>query len=98
MSWGLQAFVKQNPLHAVAVDITQRIAAMATCECLSGCIFFNDRMASMPVLAERWKQKFCLGDHAVCARHQVLAALGRGNVPPDLYPNQADRARQLMGH
>ena len=70
---------------------------MASCECLSGCMFFNDRMASMPVMADRLKQKYCLGDNKECARYRVMHRLGREKVPTDMFPNQHDRAVQMIG-
>ena len=69
---------------------------MAQCECLGGCPFFNDKMANMPVAAELYRKKYCLGDPTECARHIVFKALGKPNVPVDLYPNQQDRARRLV--
>jgi hypothetical protein len=69
---------------------------MARCECLEGCIFFNDKMASMPVLAEKMKKRYCLGDNHDCARHMVFHALGRGTVPSDLFPSQQERTHALI--
>ena len=66
------------------------------CECLPTCIFFNDKMASMPAVASLFKERYCRGDNRECARYVVFKALGRGNVPPDLYPNQVERARALV--
>ena len=51
----------------------------------------------MPSAANSLKKRFCRGDNANCARHMVLAALGRERVPPDLSPNQQDRARAIIG-
>jgi hypothetical protein len=69
---------------------------MADCECLGGCIFFNDRMANMPALADVMKKKYCKGDFANCARFMVFKKFGKTAVPLDLFPNQADRAKALM--
>jgi hypothetical protein len=70
---------------------------MADCECLAGCLFFNDKLQNMPSAANSLKKRFCRGDNANCARHMVLAACGRERVPPDLSPNQQDRARAIIG-
>lgn len=70
---------------------------MGSCECLTGCIFFNDKMSGMPVLADRLKNKYCRGDNRDCARHMVMRRLGKGKVPADLFPNQHDRANTLIG-
>ncbi len=69
---------------------------MADCECLPKCLFFNDKMHNMPAAANLLKKRLCQGDNSRCARHMVLVALGREKVPPDLSPNQVDRAQILI--
>jgi hypothetical protein len=66
------------------------------CECLPRCPFFNDRMADMLAVAEIYKQTYCKGSFSTCARYVVFKAIGRENVPPDLYPNQFDRAHDIV--
>jgi hypothetical protein len=70
--------------------------AMADCVCLPKCLFFNDKMARMPTTAEHMKQRFCLGDPTSCARYKIFLALGREQVPPDLYPNNVQRAETIL--
>ncbi|QLA15534.1 hypothetical protein [Desulfolutivibrio sulfoxidireducens] len=69
---------------------------MPDCEMLSKCIFFNDRMANMPAMAEMMKKKYCRGDNAKCARYLVCTRLGREKVPADLSPAQIDRAEAML--
>jgi len=69
---------------------------MAECECLSGCIFFNDKMENMPSMANIMKDNFCRGNFNNCARYVVFKALGKGNVPPYLFPNNIEKAKQLI--
>ncbi len=69
---------------------------MADCELLPTCIFFNDKMAGMPVTAEMSKERYCRSDNTRCARYMVYQALGRANVPPDLFPNEAQQARRII--
>lgn len=69
---------------------------MAQCECLPACPFFNDRMPDTSGLGKIYKDKYCLGDNAHCARHMVLKALGKPAVPPTLYPNMRDLALGLI--
>jgi hypothetical protein len=69
---------------------------MADCALLPGCIFFNDKMANMPGMAELYKSGFCRGDNSTCARYKVFGALGREKVPADLYPNDLDRANRIL--
>lgn len=69
---------------------------MANCELIKGCVFFNDKMATTPVTAELYKKTYCQGNNAECARYMVFKAKGREKVPPDLFPNQKDRATALL--
>lgn len=69
---------------------------MPDCEMLSKCIFFNDKMQNMPVMATVMKKKYCQGDFSKCARYLVCKALGREKVPSDLTPSQEDRAHKLL--
>ena len=71
---------------------------MADCECLPTCIFFNEKMANMPSMTSIFKKTYCEGgDYEKCARHMVFKALGKSSVPQDLYPNQIERAAELIG-
>ncbi len=69
---------------------------MPVCECLQGCPFFNDYMADMPATAEIIKERFCLADNSKCARYMVFKALGKPNVPSDLFPSQTARAKAII--
>lgn len=70
---------------------------MAECECLAQCPFFNDKMKERPAMAQLYKTKFCLGgENAKCARYMVRKAVGREKVPFDMFPNQAERAAQII--
>jgi len=69
---------------------------MADCEMIAKCIFFNDKMANMPAMAEIMKKKYCRGDNTKCARYLVCKKLGKEKVPADLSPAQTDRAQALL--
>ena len=69
---------------------------MAGCELLPTCLFFNDKMQNMPAVAGLYKQRYCQGDKTLCARYTVFSRLGRPAVPTDLFPNEADRARDIL--
>ena len=69
---------------------------MSDCELLKTCIFFNDKMASLPSTVEIFKLKYCRGDNSECARFRVYTALGREHVPVDLFPNQAAIADKVI--
>ena len=66
------------------------------CAKLPTCIFFNDQIENMPAVAELLKSQYCRGVFAECARFRVAARLGGGNVPCDLYPNNAARAEKIL--
>lgn len=70
---------------------------MADCKNLKGCIFFNDQMKNMPGTSSVFKKKYCKDDFASCARYVVCEALGKNAVPDDLYPNQSERAQEIIG-
>ena len=69
---------------------------MAECQCLVNCPFFNDRMANMPGTASVYKNKYCKDKFEQCARFQVFQALGPGKSPADLFPNQIERAAEII--
>ncbi len=70
---------------------------MADCALIETCIFFNDKMADMPAMADMYKNRYCRIDNSSCARYRVFEALGRDKVPTDLYPNDAERATAVIG-
>ena len=69
---------------------------MAECECIQGCPFFNDKMKDTEGLGAMYRKKYCLGDNTDCARHMVFKALGKSSVPLDLYPNQLEKAQNII--
>ena len=85
------AFASDAPIRTTTPSL-----AMAQCECLPGCPFFNDKMPDSTGLGKIYKDKYCLGDNANCARHMVMKALGKPAVPANLYPNMRDVAQNLI--
>lgn len=67
-----------------------------SCECLETCPFFHDRMKNMPTMASVLKQQYCLGDWSACARCMVFIEFGREAVPSDLFPDETQRAIELL--
>lgn len=67
-----------------------------SCALTEGCIFFNDKMANMPSMAAMYKERYCQNDFETCARFQVFKAVGRENVPQNLYPNEQDRVQLVI--
>ncbi len=66
------------------------------CEKLEKCPFFNEKMKNMPATAAGYKRKFCLGDNSTCARYLVSTKLGGIEELQGLFPNQFDRANELI--
>jgi hypothetical protein len=71
---------------------------VADCELLKTCLFFSDRMSNMPKTTHMVKSKYCKGCNSDCARHMVFAALGKDYVPPDLFPGQIEKAREIISN
>ena len=69
---------------------------MSKCVLTETCIFFNDQMANMPSTAASFKKIFCEQDFDNCGRYMIFKAIGREHVPKDLFPNQNDRAKELI--
>ncbi|MDA3936564.1 MAG: hypothetical protein PF636_06840 [Actinomycetota bacterium] len=69
---------------------------MESCELTEGCIFFNDKMTDMPSMANMYKKRYCHGDFAQCARFRVFSVHGRESVPADMFPNNAERAEEMV--
>ena len=70
---------------------------MSECECVPACPFFNDKMKEKPVMAQMYNSKYCLGGKKEeCARYIVRGAIGKENVPLDLYPNQIESAKSII--
>jgi hypothetical protein len=69
---------------------------MPDCELIKTCIFFNDKMADIPATAEIFKTIYCRGEFNNCARLIIVKALGREKVPLDMYPNQAEKAFDII--
>ena len=87
--------------HTMFADLSnsdnKQERAMANCELMETCIFFNDKMASMPATAEVFKKMYCRGDSSDCARMIVVKALGRQNVPADMMPSDVTKAKTMIG-
>jgi hypothetical protein len=69
---------------------------MAECECLAGCVFYNDKMVDKPATTDMLKKRYCLGSNKECARFMVRQVLGKDKVPSNLFPNQRDKATSLI--
>jgi len=69
---------------------------MANCEFHERCGFFDGGLPTMPPNVDELKQNYCLSNNLHCARYLVANALGPAQMPQDLFPNQRDRAYQII--
>ena len=78
-----------------SVDVVDEVE-MSKCPYAEKCPFFNDAMAKLPLSAEMYKERYCKGDFNKCARFEVRSKCGKEAVPANLYPNQKDRAAEIV--
>lgn len=69
---------------------------MSECPSLPKCPFFHDKMANKPATANLMKAKYCQTDNSQCARWKVAQAKLPTGVPPDLFPNEMEKALELL--
>jgi len=69
---------------------------MSECNLLEKCLFFNDKLKSMPAASDTMKKLYCRWNFAKCARYKVAIAIGRKEVPPDLFPGDSQRANNML--
>jgi hypothetical protein len=61
---------------------------MGECEFIEKCPFFSGKLADKPVEVEELKDKYCRNNNLTCARYMIANAVGKENMPPDLYPHE----------
>jgi hypothetical protein len=67
------------------------------CSLSGGCEYFGqEHMEQLTGLASLYKNRYCDGDHARCARHRVLTTFGAGAVPRDMRPNDHMLAAEML--
>jgi len=66
------------------------------CGYLDECTFFNETVKEMLATADGLKSRYCFGDHARCARLKVRRVFGDDAVPPELAPNDHERAQKIL--
>ena len=69
---------------------------MADCVSLPACPFFNEKIANMPGTTKVMQAIYCKGDSGKCARFIVSKALGKSAVPIDLFPDQINKANEII--
>lgn len=66
------------------------------CEMLQYCPFYHDKMPMDHGIGSIYKKKYCRGSQEICARYQVLQAVGPSYVSSALYPNMLDMAKKII--
>ena len=67
------------------------------CERLSFCDFFVSEI-KVESIAKRYKEKYCYSCKDACAIYMVFSAKGNDHIPTDLYPNEYDKALNIISH
>jgi len=66
-----------------------------SCELLKTCSFFVVEVKNA-ALAEKFKRSFCYNNKESCARYMIAKAAGLDNIPDALYPNEFDKALDII--
>lgn len=73
------------------VDMT----IVTICELLEHCSFFIHEM-TIESIAHRFKERYCRSCKEACAIYMIYSSCGLDAVPSDLYPNEYDRALDIL--
>jgi hypothetical protein len=74
------------------------VIKMITCELQEECQFFQNKIPVMPSTSRVLKTKYCKeGACSACAIYIVFKKLGKEKVPGNLFPNQLDKVREILG-
>lgn len=65
------------------------------CERIDVCSFFIYEM-KVGSIAHRFKERYCRSCKEACAIYMVFSSCGENSVPRDLYPNEYDRALDIL--
>ncbi len=66
-----------------------------SCERIDICGFFIYEM-KVESIAHRFKDRYCHSCKEACAIYMVFSSCGDANIPRDLYPNEYDRALDIL--
>lgn len=66
-----------------------------SCELLDVCHFFISEL-KVESIANRFKNRYCHTCKEACAIYMVYSSMGHDAVPKDLYPNEYDRALDIL--
>jgi hypothetical protein len=66
-----------------------------TCEHVADCAFLVRKGATVPLVVEMMKRRYCAHDKEKCARYGLAQQLGLEAVPDTLWPNDGATARKI---
>ena len=69
---------------------------MQECELISTCPFYMGHLKGNEKDISELQEKYCKNNNLHCARYMVFMALGRENMPEELFPHQKERAYELI--
>ena len=69
---------------------------MGECELIDKCVFFNTISGDETSIVDDMKVKYCKNNNLNCARYMISLALGPEAVPEDLFPDQKDKAYEII--
>jgi len=69
---------------------------MGECEFINSCPFFNGELEGRDADIEKLKTEYCRTNSLHCARYIIAITLGKESIPPDLYPDEKDRAYKII--
>jgi hypothetical protein len=70
--------------------------SMGECEFIDKCPFFNGALKGDEAKIEAMKDKYCRNNNLNCARYMVANSIGKEKMPPDLFPDEKERAYQRI--
>ncbi|MBN2657217.1 MAG: methyl-accepting chemotaxis protein [Spirochaetales bacterium] len=94
MSDNIAKFLDTFKTKGDLIEIKQSGTTGKECPMIGGCAFFNDKMGNMPAAANMFKQNYCRGNFADCARYIVKQATGVAH--PTLMPNQGEDVGKII--
>ena len=65
------------------------------CELLDICSFFIYEI-KVESIAHRFKDRYCNSCKEACAIYMIYSSSGPSSIPRDLYPNEYDRALEIL--
>ncbi len=66
------------------------------CSRWNECLLYGNKLSTEQGIGAMYRKKYCLGNHALCARYRVYQEAGPEFVPDNLYPAMHDMALKII--